>query len=340
MRERTGFSGVSWAALALGAWLAAGCEREPVVVVYTSVDQQFAQEILQQFARRTRVRVEAVYDTEAGKTTGLVRRLEREAPRPRCDVWWSSEVFGTIELARRGVLAAYESPAAADLPAEWKSPAHMWTCSTARARVAVYRTDRLRAEELPTRWLEFGSPEWAPRVALANPQFGTTRGHLAALFAYHGEPAGRAFLESLRAHGGRIADGNAQVVALVNGAAADVGLTDTDDVWVAQRRGQPVDLIYPALGDDLPPLWIPCTVALVASAPHEADAKRVIDYLASAEVERRLALSDSRNVPLRAAERDRLTDAHQRRAPECVDYDRIADALPPAMNAARDILLR
>ncbi|MGE0480770.1 MAG: extracellular solute-binding protein [Phycisphaerae bacterium] len=340
MCEKAGFHGVFWPALLLGALLAAGCERQPVVVVYTSVDQQFAQEILQEFSRRTRVRVEAVYDSEAGKTTGLVRRLEREAAHPRCDVWWSSEVFGTIELARRGVLAAYESPAAADLPAEWRSSTHMWTCSTARARVAVYRTDRWRAEALPTRWLDFGAPEWAPRLAIANPQFGTTRGHLAALFAYHGESAGRAFLESLRSHAARIADGNAQVVALVNGEAAAVGMTDTDDVWVAQRRGQPVDLVYPALADDLPALWIPCTVALIAAAPHEPDAKRLVDFLVSAEVERRLAMSDSRNVPLRSAERAGLDDPHQRRTPERLDYDRIADALPAAASAARDILLR
>ena len=46
-------------------------------------------------------------------------------------------------------------------------------------------------------------------------------------------------------------------------------------------------------------LLIPNTVALIKNAPHPEEAKQLIDYLLSAEVEQKLAASDSRQLPLR-----------------------------------------
>lgn len=333
-----------------------GCERTPPpeVVVYTSVDQEFAQKILAEFEKKTGIRVAALYDTEAGKTTGFVRRLQQEAARPRCDVWWSSEVFGTIELARLGVFEPYESPAAADIPPAWKDAEHRWTGLAARARALAFNPQRLKREELPQTWRELAQPQWAKRLMLANPQFGTTRGHVAACFAYWGEPAARSFLQTLRDVGVKPADGNSQAVRLVVAGAADLCMTDTDDVWVAQQRGEPVDLIYPRLDTtpDSPVLWIPCTVAKVKGGPHSDAARKLIDFLVSAEAERLLAQSDSRNVPVRPALRKEIqrpsqpsgpqTPASQPQTPEPepLDYNRVADALPDAMRLAREILLR
>lgn len=325
--------------LFLGLFVAlSGCEQPPSVVLYTSVDQQFAQHILQLFEQRTGIHVETAFDTEAGKTTGHLRRLQREKARPRCDVWWSSEVFATIELARGGVLEAYVSPGAADIPVAWKDRQGRWTALAARARVLAFNTKRVSKSDLPTTWRDLADPKWAARLAVANPQFGTTRGHLAAMFAYWGNDAGRAFLQTLRDANAALVDGNSQAVRLVAGGRADICMTDTDDVWVAQRRNEPIDLVYPRLAADAPVVWIPCSVARVRGGPNPEAARRLIDFLVSAEVERALAESDSRNVPVRAALRKELELTGP--APQAIDFERVADALPVAMRAARDILLR
>lgn len=308
------------------------------VVLYTSVDEEFARVVVDRFTQQTGVRVDAVFDSEAGKTTGLVRRLAREASAPRCDVWWSSEVFGTIELARLGALAEYDSPAAADIAPQWKDAQRRWTGHAARARVVAFDTRKLRPADLPRTWRELGQPRWAERTALANPQFGTTRGHVAAMFALWPPPAGRDLLQALRDAGARLADGNGHAVRLVAAGQAELAWTDTDDVWVAQRRGQPIDLIYPAIAEDGPPLWIPCTVAPVRGGPAGDAAKALVDFLVGPDVERILAESDSRNVPVRPDLGRELFPAGP--LPQPVDYERISDGLPEAMTAARDILLR
>lgn len=329
-----------------GFWLAVsaalallGCDarREATVVVYTSVDQVFAARILEDFTRATGVQVAAVYDAEAGKTTGFLRRIEREAADPRCDVWWSSEVFGTIELARAGLLETYASPAAADVPAAWKDAQARWTGVAARARVLAYRTAPARP---PATWRALAQSGWEGRMALANPNFGTTRGHVAAMFAYWGADAARGFLAQLaelREQRVFVADGNAQCVRMLADNQVDLCWTDTDDVWAARRDRQQVAPIYLDLDVGLPPVWIPCTVARVRGGPNPAAARRLIDYLVSAEVERALAESDSRNAPVRQALRRSLgPETHE---PRPLDFERIADALPQAMQAVREYLI-
>ncbi|MBL8879078.1 MAG: extracellular solute-binding protein [Phycisphaerales bacterium] len=315
-----------------------GCDRPADVVIYTSVDQQFAEQAIKKFESDSGLKVAAVFDTEAGKTTGLLRRLEREAPAPRCDVWWSSEIFGTIELARRGIFEKYDSPAAADIPAEWKDRDARWTACAARARVLAFHPDRIRASDLPKTWREIVERDWKTRLAVANPLFGTTRGHLAAMFAYWGEEPAQEMLRRWADGGARLADGNSQAVALLVAGQVDVAMTDTDDVWVAQARGARIDLIYPALDDKSPAVWIPCSVGVVAGAPHPAAARKLMDFLVSAQVEELLARSDSKNVPVRKAVRKICGMSEMQ--PAAIDFERVTDALKISGEAARSTLLR
>jgi iron(III) transport system substrate-binding protein len=356
-----------------GSGRAAGGE----VVVYTSIDQQFAQQVLAAFEREAGIRVKPVYDTEAGKTTGLVRRLFQERTSPRCDVWWSSEVFGTLELARAGVLQAYDSPAAADIPAAWKDRARRWTAIAPRARVLAYRADRPPFETPPADWRAVA--EWPAerlaRGAIANPQFGTTRGHVAAQFAFWGDEAATEWLRKLRAGRIQIADGNAHAIRMVESGQADWCLTDSDDVLAGIQRGAPLMATVPALTSGAESggeassaaggLWIPCSVALVRGGPNPEPAKRLYDYLVSAGGEEALARSDSANVPVRAAvvaalraeqsggpaavapgDEAAATPVFRDRAglfalePAAVDFEKVADALERSGRAAREELVR
>ena len=79
-------------------------DREQSVTLYTSVDDTFARMVAQRYTEKTGVVVHIVGDTEATKTTGLVARLKAEADHPIADLWWSSEPFGTIDLAQQGNL--------------------------------------------------------------------------------------------------------------------------------------------------------------------------------------------------------------------------------------------
>lgn len=323
----------------------AACERtrdaapQDELVVYCSVDETFGRVVLKVFKAQTGIGLEIVFDSEAGKTTGLVNKIiaEAAAGRPRADVFWSSELFNTILLARQGLLESYDSPTAVDIPQRFKDPKHRWTAMAARARVLAFDSMRTNREELPARWEELAEPRFAERTAFANPLFGTTRGHVAAMFALWGPERGRAFLTRLRDNGGHIADSNGATVRAVIGKRAYLAVTDTDDVWVAQRGGASLDLVYPDMGDG-GTLLIPCSAAIVGGSSNLEAARKLIDFLVSAEVEQMLAQSDSRNIPVRRELRDRL--GLQWPPESNVSFDAVADAMDEATAAVREILIR
>lgn len=81
------------------------------------------------------MRVNAVYDTEETKSTGLANRLLAEMNRPQADAFWSNEPVRTLVLKSRGALAPYRSPAAAGIPDALVDPDGVWTGFSARIRV-------------------------------------------------------------------------------------------------------------------------------------------------------------------------------------------------------------
>jgi iron(III) transport system substrate-binding protein len=278
----------------------AGCGGNAnTVVVYTSLDQLYSEPVLNDFEAETGIRVQAVYDVEAAKTTGLVNRLVAEKGRPQADVFWSSEYAQTIMLKDEGVLAPYDSPSAADIPEEYRDPDDYWTGFAARARIIMVNKELVAEEDYPASILDLLDPSWGDNeVGIANPLFGTTATHAAALFAALGDEEAQAFFEGLLDQNVRVVDGNSVVRDMVVSGELKVGLTDTDDAHIAVAQGQPVDIIFPDQ-DDLGTLLIPNTVAMVNGAPHPEEAKRLIDYLLSPEVEARLAASESVQMPVR-----------------------------------------
>lgn len=282
-----------------------GREAGPEVVVYVAVDRGQAEPILKRFESRSGIRVRALYDAEAAKTTGLVTRLLAESKRPRCDVFWNNELVQTLLLADRGVLETYRSPEATGIPDEFKAPAGRWTGIATRARVIVYNTRYVTAEEAPRRLADLALPQWRGKAAVANPQFGTTRTHVAGLFAALGQRPAQELLQSWLDNEIRIVDGNAMVKNLVARADPDaspifVGLTDTDDVLSGQAAGEPIDMVYPDQ-DTRGTLVIPSTVCLVLGAPHLAEGRKLVDYLVSADVELQLTAAGSGYRPVRTA---------------------------------------
>jgi iron(III) transport system substrate-binding protein len=83
---------------------------------------------------------------------------------------------------------------------------------------------------------------------------------------------------------------------------------------------------------------IPNTIALVAGAPNPDEARALIDYLLSAEVEEMLALSDSGNYPVRESLRAKL--GVEIPPASKVSYGEIAASMSSSIEACREILLK
>lgn len=330
------------------------------VVLYTSADPDVRRAVVDAFEKRTGIEVLDVGDTEATKTVGLARRLLDERESPRADVWWSNEPFYTIRLAKQGVFEPYRSETSeAGFPGGWPASARgsdgTWYGFAARARVIAYDTRKLDRAEVPRTLRDLAEPRWTGKVGMARPIFGTTVGHMATLVSLWGEEPTRQWLESMEANGLRLYDGNSSVVRAIADGEIELGLTDTDDVWVAQREGWPVGLVYetreiegsvPATSESVWPLAsfgaivIPNTAAKVAGGPNSAEAEALLDFLTSEACERLLMTSDARNVPLRPEAAGELFERYPETRidpPADIDLEEAAESIDTARRLVEDV---
>jgi iron(III) transport system substrate-binding protein len=274
-------------------------ETARAVTIYVSTDRVFSEPVLREYERRSSVRVNVAYDTEETKSTGLANRLLAEKARPRADVFWSNEPVRTLVLKSRGVLAPYRSPNADGIPAALLDPEGYWTGFSARMRVIAYNTKAVKAEEAPTSVFDLADPKWRGQAAIADPRFGSTSFHVAALYAIAGDQKMDDFFTRLKSNAVRVVDGNSVVRDLVARGEVKVGLTDTDDVNVALEDGQPIAMVLPDK-DGLGVPVMPNMVSLIAGGPHPDEGRKLIDYLLSTDVERQLAQSEAVQIPLHA----------------------------------------
>ncbi len=276
-------------------------DQKRTVVVYTSVDQVYSEPIFRDFENTTGIKVLAVYDVEATKTTGLVNRLIAEKRYPMADVFWSGEFGQTLLLKNQSVLARYASPSASDIPPNFRDEENYWTGFGGRARVFIVNTDKLSPDQYPQTINDMLDSRYpASSIGIAYPMFGTSATHAAALYSLLGREKASAFFSNISQRQIRVTDGNSVVRNLVADGQLAFGLTDTDDACSALEKGAHVAIIVP---DQKPSetgtLVIPNTVALIAGAPHSREAQTFIDYLLDIKTENSLVSSGWIQIPSR-----------------------------------------
>jgi iron(III) transport system substrate-binding protein len=302
------------------------------VVLYCAQDQEFADQVLGEFTKRTGLKVDPKFDTEADKSVSLYVELVNEKARPRCDVHWNNEILSTIRLQRQGLLEPYRSPSAEPYPASAKARDDTWHAFAARARILIVNTNLVKEPDWPRGLLDLVDRRWKGRVAMAKPQFGTTATQAACLFEVLGQHKARDFYLGLRDNGANIVPGNKQVAEGVAQGQFAVGITDTDDAIAEVEAGRPVTIIFPdrdrSQGDRMGTLFIPNTVAVIRGCPNPEGARKLVDFLLNPEVEGKLAETASHQIPLNPQVKARLPKEIAR--PEAVkamevDFEKAAD---------------
>jgi iron(III) transport system substrate-binding protein len=272
---------------------------EKRVIVYSALDQEFAEPILEAYAEKSGVEVLPKFDVESTKTVGLTTLIATEANRPRCDVFWNNEILNTLRLRDKGLLVPFEPSHAGDLPEAFRAKDGTWYGFAARARILIVNTKLVPEGERPRGVKDLLDPRWKGKIGIAKPLFGTTATHAVCLFAAWGEEKGKAFFRDLKANGVQVLSGNKQVALAASSGQIAFGLTDTDDAMVEIEGGNPVAIVYPDReADQIGTLFIPNTLAIIKGAPHPKAAEALADHVLSPEVEEALAKGPSAQIPL------------------------------------------
>ncbi len=271
-------------------------EAQRVVTVYVSEDQVFSEPILRDFEKETGIRVNAIYDTEESKSTGVMNRLIAEKENPQADVYWANEPIRAEVLKQKGISAPFHAKNAEGIPAVFKDPDAYWTGFSARARVFIVN-ERVRERTMGiTAYTDSAN---RGESVMANPLFGTTTAQIAALATIWDDEKVKSFMDGLKENSVRISTSNGESADFVARGVYDFALVDSDDAVNRMRSGAAVYMVYPDQeAGGIGAFIVPNAVVLIKGAPHEKEAALLMEYLLSKETERKLAYADCAQIPL------------------------------------------
>ncbi|TWT53604.1 putative binding protein component of ABC iron transporter precursor [Rubripirellula amarantea] len=280
-----------------------GCvgRSESDVVVYSALDQEFAQPILDSYERSVEGKTKVIgkFDVESTKTVGLVNLIVAEKEKPTCDLFWNNEIMHTVRLQKMGLLEPRSWKVQSGYPANMMASDGTWCGFAARARVLIVNKQLIpNPDDYPQSVADLADPKWKGKCAMARPLFGTTATHFAVLRELVGRDATIEQLKAIRDNA-TILSGNKQVAMSVSAGSVAWGLTDTDDAIIEKDQGRPVEIIFPDQATDQPgTLRIPNTIAVIKNAEHPNAAAALADFLIRPETEDRLAMGESSQMPL------------------------------------------
>lgn len=329
MKKVNGLKRTYLGLLAVPLIILGGC-KDPSnqVVVYCTVDQVFSEPVLKDFERETGIRVKAVFDTEETKSTGVMNRLIAEKNNPQCDLFWSGDPVRNAVLQSRGITAPYQSAQTDLIPGHFKEKDHHWTGFSARARVLIYNKKMISPDSLPRSILELTQPRFNSRFTLANPLFGTTTFHMAALFTTLGDGKAKQWMNNLKNNRAVIAASNGDVKNRVMNGEIALGLTDTDDAFEAKKESRDVDYIFPDQQENgLGTLIMPNALSVINGSPNPENGRKLMDYLLSRETEAKLAASCAQMPLIKGTSMPAGVPSLDDIIPMKIDYDRTSKKL-------------
>ena len=131
-----------------------------------------------------------------------------------------------------------------------------------------------RLKDKPVSIEAYADPRFSGKAVMANPLFGTTTAHMAALFTVWGDDRAKAFLDALRKNGVHISSSNGESAEQVSSGLFLFALVDSDDVHSRRKQGQPVDGVYPDQEEGrLGCFIVPNAVLLIKNSPHSERAR-------------------------------------------------------------------
>ncbi len=301
-------------------------EKSKSVTIYVSEDQVFSEPILKDFEKETNIKVNAIYDSEESKSTGVMNRLIAEKNNPQADVYWANEPIRAEVLKSKGILAKYNSPNAKGIPKVFREKDNYWCGFSARVRVFIINK-KLKVK--PTTIFAYTDSSFKAKSVIANPLFGSTTAHIATLFTILGDKKAKDFMNSMKKNEVALSTSNGESADFVASNNYSFALVDSDDVMSRIKQKQSVVIGYPDQKESqIGAFVIPNAVMLIKNSPHQEVAKKLIDYIISKESEKKLAFADCAQIPLHSGvELPKELKAIDEIKVMKVDYEKVAKKL-------------
>ncbi len=266
------------------------------LVVYSSRNEMFVQDLLDKFTEETGVEVRALHDADP-------LQIQEEAGNVQADVFISNDL-GALEYLNQQELLEGTDPENVDtIDEQFRAENNEWIAISARARGFIYNKDLISEEEMPTKMEDLLDPEWADvenGYAITRGGNGGMIGNVSALRYEWGDDQTAEWIQAIQENSAGIFEGHGDIRRAVGAGEHAFGLVN--NYYYHQQLEEPTDnnvgFIYPDQGDgEMGAIANAAGLGMVAGSPNEENAKAFIEWVL--EEENQLAfVGESLEVPI------------------------------------------
>lgn len=247
-------------ALALSAAPAyAAPETKSEVWVYTSIYKEFIAPIEAAFEKANPGIDVQVFQAGSEKIQAKVE-AEILAKSPQADIMLTSDPFWSLDLKTRGLTA--------------ERAGHDAVETNYYSLMVMIAHKDFPKDKRPTSFNDLTKPELKGLVQLGSP---LESGTMFSTVAYLSKKYGWDFFTKLRANGIASNGGNSAVIEKVQSGEKKVGVVLLENALAAQKRGSPLEIIYPSDGS----IPIPSVQVILKDAKNKENAQKFADFVLS-----------------------------------------------------------
>ncbi len=249
--------------------------------IYSTRQPELIQPLMDKFTADTGITVNVAFLKK-----GMIEKLTAEGDRTPADLILTVDIARLNGVVEAGLTQPVSSDVlAANIPADLRDPAGEWFGLTTRARVLFASKDR--AADAPATYDALAAPEWKGRICTRSGTHAYTVALVSAAIHHMGEAGAKTWLQGVKDNLARKPQGNdrAQVKAVWAGEC-DVALGNT--YYMGKMVNNPeqvawadsVNVVFPAFEGGGTHVNV-SGMALTKHAPHQADAIKLMEFLAS-----------------------------------------------------------
>lgn len=271
-------------------------ELEGELVVYSSRNETFVQELLDKFEDETGVSVSALHEADP-------LQIQEEAGNVQADIFISNDLGALEYLNQQDLLEGFDAENADSIDEQFRAENNEWIAISARARGFIYNKDMISEDEVPTRMEDLLDSEWADvenGYAITRGGNGGMIGNVSALRYEWGDERTAEWIDAIQENAAGIFEGHGDIRRAVGAGEHAFGLVN--NYYYHQQLEEPEDnnvgFVYTDQGDDeMGAIANAAGLGMVAGAPNDDNARAFVEWVL--EEENQLAfVGESLEVPI------------------------------------------
>lgn len=268
---------------------------EKNLVVYSSVDEENATNILNAFSEKTGIKVNMVFLSSGP----ALSRIEAEKNNPQADVWFGAPNENHIVARDRGLTQPYASPSANDLLDNFKDKEGYWHAFYMNPLGFGILPEALKEAGLkePRAWADLSDPSYKGIIQMPSPQSsGTAYAVIQTLISIFGEDEAFKFMKEMNPNVQTYTQSGTGPSKNLAIRETSLAIQFTPAFLKLVDQGFPAKVVFPEEGVG----YEAAAVSIVKGAKNMDEAKALVDWILSREGQTTLSEVKTYFFPVRS----------------------------------------